>query len=218
MRQKQDDQVTLWFGLCIAAAVLFIPFAVAAAVQYFRLRKQYLVPDNTIVRIVDFRRAIHRAGYGFGVLTGFVVVAWGMLLLEQNAKVSAPVIAGWLLLFAIGLVVSVLTGMAFAAGLLGVVFDHRAGLITFPTDGVLRSYASPTVLVNAIIPFSVETLKLSEIRGINRQAGRTLLIYGAFGSRAITFSDKLRRDQLLGLLSGNQRFNDAEFAGAGAYA
>ena len=123
-----------------------------------------------------------------------------------------------IILFLIAITIAFRTGVAFAVGLIGVVLDKGNGTIAFPTDGILRSFTSFRVVMDSVIPASMEMLPVSSIRSLNRQAGKTLLIHGDFVSRSITFSDKLRRDQLLSCLSGYRRYNDLEFAGPGDYA
>ncbi len=214
-KKKTDD--TWWIGVLFIVAFLAIPFLIVAGVEYFRLKRRYLDRGETI-RIVDLWRAFQRAGYGLAAAMAVAAAAYLLLGMKQDAASQLFLTAGLVALAALGLAIAVLTGRAFAIGLLGVILDRRTGTLVFPSDGILRSFSDPLVVVNSIIPFMVESLPVKEIKGMTRQAGRTLLLHGDFGSRAITFSDKLRRDQLLGLLSNNRKFVDFESASAGDYA
>lgn len=47
---------------------------------------------------------------------------------------------------------------------------------------------------------SMDAVPLASIERITRQAGKRVLLHGDFGSRHITFTDKLKRDECLHLL------------------
>jgi hypothetical protein len=199
------------------AAFLTIPFALVATIEYFRMRQRYL-RGAKIERIIDIKRAFHRITFGLAALTFIAVGAYISLTMMPKDASQTMVLLTFAIFCLLALVVAALSGKAFAAGLIGVVLNRSNGTLSFPTDGILRSFSDVSTISNAVIPNSMVTIKVSEIKGFNRQAGRTLIIHGAFGSRAITFSDKLRRDQLLASLSDFRRFIDLEFAGPGDYA
>ena len=214
-KQSTDLSGQLVFG-CALAAVALIPFIPVAVWQYLRWRKRHL-PTGGVTRIVDLGRALQRTGKGAFAMA--VLILFGLLLvggLSQNHPEAASTMF-WIVGIC-GVGIGIQTARAFAAGLLGVIVNHDAESLTFPSDGVLRSYADAFTIIDAVIPGSIETLLLSAIRGWTRQAGKSLLLHGEFGSRAITFSDKLRRDQLLKVLSGYESFSDLELAGPGDYA
>jgi hypothetical protein len=127
------------------------------------------------------------------------------------------VFVGFFLLLLSGGWIVIQSGRALSAGLIGVVLNRDEMSLSFPSDGVLRSFDLFTVL-NSIIPARIETIPLASVKGWSRQAGVTLLIHGDFGSHAITFSDKLRRDQLLKFMNGYRGFSDLEMVGGGDYA
>lgn len=214
---RRNDEASFMLGIYALAAILTIPFAIVAAFEYFRLRRRYL-RDPRVERIIDVKRAFHRLTYGLGVL--MFVALGGYVSLIMMPKDASP--AGGNVLFGVfcllALVVAILSGRAFAVGLIGVVLNRSEGTLSFPTDGIIRSISDLGAISNAIIPTSMITINIADIKSLNRQAGKTLIVNGPFVSYAITFSDKLRRDQLLAGLSDFKRFNDLEFSGAGDYA
>ena len=213
----KDENNPIILMIAVFATIFVVPFSVASLYYYILLKKKYLAGGYEM-RIIDIRRAFQRSRYGFMLAISLMVGAGYVLALASGKIVELFFYSVLLLVSSAVLAIMILTAKAFAVGLIGVVIDKRGGVIHFPTDGVLRSFSSVSVILNSIIPCSMETIRISDILSINRQAGRTLLIHGQFGSRAITFSDKLRRDQLLSCLSGYKRFNDLEGASSGDYA
>jgi hypothetical protein len=196
---------------------MLLPFVVVAVLKYFSLRRQLIVGRH-VVRIIDFWRAVSKVQFGVAAMCALLAACYIVILINDKHHSDSFVTISFSLFLICGIAIAIRTGQAFAVGLIGVVLDKDENTISFPTDGILRSFTSLRVVMDAIIPASMETLPISSIRSFNRQAGKTLIIHGDFGSRAITFSDKLRRDQLLSCLSGYRRYNDLELAGAGDYA
>lgn len=210
-------------ALTAIAVVAVVPFLIVTAIHYSQL-KSALLNEPGARRIIDVRRALQRLMIGASIIAGLLVAFFLVLGYASSGQGSvksqlAPVaIVGLVFLALAVLAAGVMTGRAFAAGLIGVVVNPRRKTVSFPTDGILRSFSDTKVLASSIIPASVETISLKEIHGLTRQGGTSVLLQGEFGSRAITFSDKLRRDECLMLLSGGKRITDFELAGEGDYA
>ncbi|SNB84543.1 hypothetical protein SAMN06265338_1372 [Rhodoblastus acidophilus] len=215
MATKKQDAGSTAIASFIAIVIL-LPFLIVAIFKYLMLKRSFINNKN-VVRIVDITRAFNRIIPGLSIVTIIIIVTYSFHQIYIDQHYSDAILSSTIAVIAfIYILTAWRTASAFASGLIGVVIDSDDATLNFPTDGVLRSF-SFNVIMNAIIPASREILTLNRIQTYNRQAGKTLIIHGDFGSRAITFSDKLRRDQLISLISGYRRFSDSEYSGEGDY-
>ena len=49
----------------------------------------------------------------------------------------------------------------------------------------------------------MDSVSLADVQKITRQAGKKLFLHGDFGSRRISFTDKLKRDECIHLITAN---------------
>lgn len=79
--------------------------------------------------------------------------------------------------------------------------EQSKGLVFFPPNPEnLDIVDSLMVLPRLGQMTSMDAVPLASIERITRQAGKRVLLHGDFGSRHITFTDKLKRDECLHLL------------------
>ena len=223
-RRKRNAEEDL--GKALGALLVFLIFILfyfvillISIIDYYNLKNIYVNGKN-INRIIDLNRAFGRCNSAIAVsiliLSPVLFVSYYIINQINNIAIIFTYILIGVNIFLIVIFVT-LTSRVFAAGLLGVVINKKENIIVFPTDGIIRNITFEKIR-NSIIPSYVENINISEIRQLTRQSGKTLLISGDFGSRAITFTDKLRRDELLGYLSKYSKFLDFEMAGSDNYA
>jgi hypothetical protein len=144
-RKKSDERGEAFLGTFIIAVIFLLPMAISAAVEYIRLRNRYIV-NREVVRIVNLGRAFQRTIYGIVALVLAVAGTSALIAALDQSTSNISILLTWIGLSVSSLLmfsIAVLTGKAFAAGMLGVVIDRGAGEITFPTDAFCARFLAP---------------------------------------------------------------------------
>ena len=190
---KKDDDDNGLLLLCIPAILATLVFSLY---HFSKLKQQYLVGPN-VRRVFDIGtqgKALIASG-----LFGFVCYIIGALLYDK-----API--SLLLTIPLGVVLLNWAGKVQAYAFLGVIVDYDRGLVFFPPNPEsLDIVESQTVMPSLRQMTSLDAVPLASIERITRQAGKRVLLHGDFGSRHITFTDKLKRDECLNLLMAGGR-------------
>lgn len=97
-------------------------------------------------------------------------------------------------------------GQVQARAFLGVVVDHEKGEVLFLNSSANLDITDYLMVLPVIRNYnSFDRLALADVQWITRQAGKSLFLHGDFGSRRIDFSNKLKRDECIHLVTGNAR-------------
>lgn len=93
-----------------------------------------------------------------------------------------------------------------AQAFLGVVVDYEQRVVFFPPKPESLDVSDYLMVLPVFRQFThMDSLPLGSIQRITRQAGKSLFMHGDFASRRITFSNKLKRDECIYLITGNNQ-------------
>ena len=179
-KKKQNDELLMY-----AAAALLM---VLALFHYFRLRQKYLSNENAH-QIFDFKAMLPKLlTIGSGLLVTIILMA--------QLKGYSEVLF-WLTL-PLCIYAGNLAAKAQAYMLLGVVIDYNTGIVHFPPNlERLGLFDYLKVIPVLKVWTDLDTVDITQIERITRQAGKSLFMIGKFGSRRITFTDKGKRDECI---------------------
>ncbi len=188
MTAKKDVDKSGLLLYCIPAILATLVFSLY---HFSKLKQQYLTGPN-VRRVFDIgAQGAALVASGF---FGFFCYVVGVLLYDK-----AP--SSIFLTIPLGLVLLNWAGKVQAYAFLGVIVDYDKGLVFFPPNSEnLDIVDSLMVLPKLGQMTSMDAVPLASIERITRQAGKRVLLHGDFGSRHITFTDKLKRDECLHLL------------------
>jgi len=193
--RKQDSADEQW--VLLMSAIPFIPFFVVAMRHYKRMRAAF--PDTgTSQRIFDTMNLIPPLS------TGSALVIATLCLVYHVSRWSIAVLAVPLVMLA-GIWLSCLAARWAAATYFGVLVDPANDTVLLPKD--MASYGIADYLNVQFIRDlgEVDIIHLSSITKITREAGKRVYIHGPFGSRAMTFSNKQKRDECLAAIEHGAR-------------
>jgi hypothetical protein len=185
MAKKKDNTVDPIFIAMILAGIVVL---LISAFHYIKLKGQYLTNDK-VHRIFDLKAF-------WGKLLAVGVAA--LLLLYADAWLwQEHFVFFWLLLPAVLYVVH-LMAKAQAYTLLGVLIDHNTGTVYFPAN-VQNLEVTDLLKVTPVLKLlaGFDSVNISQIKRITRQAGKRVILLGDFGSRRVDFSDKAMRDECI---------------------
>lgn len=191
--KKEDDQNAALL-YCIPAILATLVFSLY---HFSKLKKHYLAGANAR-RVFDIgAQGAELAASGFFGLACYMVGVWLYSLTPLSLVVTLP----------LGLFLLNWAGRAQAYAFLGVIVDYDQGLVFFPPNTESLDIVDRLMVIPMIKQMtSMDSVPLASIERITRQAGKRVLLHGEFGSRHITFTDKLKRDECLHLLmAGNSR-------------
>lgn len=173
---------------CAAITVIFSLY------HFAKLKAKYMTGDHTR-RVYDMRMSWEAMVASGALAIGYIVLA--VLTYEKQpwtAFVSIP----------LGLFVFNWVGKIQAQAFLGVVVDYQQDLVFFPPNPESLDVGDYLMVLPAIRQFtSMDSVPLGDIQRITRQAGKSLFMHGDFGSRRITFTNKLKRDECIHLVTAN---------------
>ena len=193
-KKKDDSDVYIALGM-----ILFIPFLVFAWRHYNRLKREFAANASS-QRIFDTESLWYPLGVG-GVITA--VLAYLILLLAHGSWYLSIIFApcfGLLFLY-LGRQVA----RWLAATYFGVLVDPLQDRVLFPCD--MASYGVADYLSFRFLQDMgvVDSIPLSGITKITREAGKSLCVHGAFGSRGMTFTNKQKRDECIAAIESASR-------------
>lgn len=193
-KKKDDSDVYIALGM-----ILFIPFLVFAWRHYNRLKREFAANASS-QRIFDTESLWYPLGVG-GVITA--VLAYLILLLAHRSWYLSIIFAPCLVLLFLYLGRQVARWLA--ATYFGVLVDPLQDRLLLPCD--MASYGVADYLSFRFLQDMgvVDSIPLSGITKITREAGKSLYVHGAFGSRAMTFTNKQKRDECIAAIESASR-------------
>ena len=190
-KQKEAEaEASLTFVLIpfIAVGIVF------ALYHYAKLKKQYLTGSH-VRRVFDL-------GSNWTAMMFSSILAFGYFAATYSLYRYAP----WSVIFTVplGLVVLNWVGKLQAYAFLGVVVDYQQGAVFFPPNSENLAIMDTLLVVPGIRQLTtMDSVSLADVQKITRQAGKKLFLHGDFGSRRISFTDKLKRDECIHLITAN---------------
>jgi hypothetical protein len=193
-KKKDDSDVYIALGM-----ILFIPFLVFAWRHYNRLKREFAANASS-QRIFDTESLWYPLGVG-GVITA--VLAYLILSLAHGPWYLSIIFAPCLGLLFLYLGRQVARWLA--ATYFGVLVDPLQDRVLLPCD--MASYGVADYLSFRFLQDMgvVDSIPLSGITKITREAGKSLYVHGAFGSRAMTFTNKQKRDECIAAIESASR-------------
>lgn len=184
-KNNQNNEVLIY----IASAAIAVVFSLY---HYVKLRKQYLTGPEV--------RQVFDMGSGWAAMLSSGITAIVFVMLAVAAYSKAP----WTLLITVpgGLYWLYWVGKVQAYAFMGVIVDYPQGRVMFPpTPDSLDLFDYIKVMPAMRHYASMDSVPLAEVQRITRQAGKSLFLHGDFGSKRITFTNKLKRDECIHLIT-----------------
>ncbi|WP_087744119.1 MULTISPECIES: hypothetical protein [unclassified Acidovorax] len=193
MATKKDEHDGVFLFLIVPAVLATLVFSL----YYFsRLKKQYLTGPHA-------RRIFDIGAQGTSLLVSGVL---GYLYYMIAVVLWHYVPLTLVLTLPLGLVLLIWMGKAQAYAFLGVIVDYDKGVVFFRPNEESLDIGDMLLVVPLLRQFtSLDSVPLSAIDRITRQAGKRVFIHGEFGSRHISFTNKLKRDECIHLLTARSK-------------
>jgi hypothetical protein len=193
MATKKDEHDGVFLFLIVPAVLATLVFSL----YYFsRLKKQYLTGPHA-------RRIFDIGAQGTSLLVSGVS---GYLYYMIAVVLWHYVPLTLVLTLPLGLVLLIWMGKAQAYAFLGVIVDYDKGVVFFRPNEESLDIGDMLLVVPLLRQFtSLDSVPLSAIDRITRQAGKRVFIHGEFGSRHISFTNKLKRDECIHLLTARSK-------------
>jgi hypothetical protein len=190
-KQKQEEaesHLIMWMVPFIVVALVF------GLYHYAKLKRHYLTGPH-VRRVFDM-------GINGGAMLFSGILAFGYFAAAYFLYRYAPL--SLVLTAPMSLVVLNWVGKLQASAFLGVVVDYQQGVVFFPpNDEALDIVDFLLVLPRVRQLTTMDTVLLADVQKITREAGKRLFLHGDFGSRRISFTDKLKRDECIHLITTN---------------
>lgn len=184
--KKQDNEMgeaIIW----LIGITAFLPFIVFAVLKYSQIKREYMQGEN-FRRIIDIN-TLKSPLITFGA---FAYFAYIVLAISYE---NHPFLA--VLLFCAIAYLGMKLSKWVAVKYVGAIIDEGKDIVVFPPD--MQSYEiSDYFKLKFLKDMSqVDTVNISSIEKMTRQAGKHLYLQGPFGSRKISFSTKQKRDECM---------------------
>ncbi|MGE4329335.1 hypothetical protein [Diaphorobacter sp.] len=193
MATKKDEYDGVFLFLIIPAVLATLVFSL----YYFsRLKKQYLTGPHA-------RRIFDIGAQGTSLfISGVLGYVYYMIVVVLYHYVPLTLV----LTLPLGLVLLIWMGKAQAYAFLGVIVDYDKGVVFFRPNEESLDIGDMLLVVPLLRQFtSLDSVPLDAIDQITRQAGKRVFIHGEFGSRHISFTNKLKRDECIHLLTARSK-------------
>ncbi|ODU58220.1 MAG: hypothetical protein ABT02_15320 [Comamonadaceae bacterium SCN 68-20] len=193
MATKKDEYDGVFLFLIIPAVLATLVFSL----YYFsRLKKQYLTGPHA-------RRIFDIGAQGTSLfISGVLGYAYYMIVVVLYHYIPLTQV----LTLPLGLVLLIWMGKAQAYAFLGVIVDYDKGVVFFRPNEESLDIGDMLLVVPLLRQFtSLDSVPLDAIDQITRQAGKRVFIHGEFGSRHISFTNKLKRDECIHLLTARSK-------------
>lgn len=193
MATKKDEYDGVFLFLIIPAVLATLVFSL----YYFsRLKKQYLTGPHA-------RRIFDIGAQGTSLfISGVLGYAYYMIVVVLYHYIPLTLV----LTLPLGLVLLIWMGKAQAYAFLGVIVDYDKGVVFFRPNEESLDIGDMLLVVPLLRQFtSLDSVPLDAIDRITRQAGKRVFIHGEFGSRHISFTNKLKRDECIHLLTARSK-------------
>ena len=193
MATKKDEHDGVFLFLIVPAVLATLVFSL----YYFsRLKKQYLTGPHA-------RRIFDIGAQGTSLLVSGVL-GYLYYMIAVVLWHYAPLTL--VLTVPLGLVLLIWMGKAQAYAFLGVIVDYDKGVVFFRPNEESLDIGDMLLVVPLLRQFtSLDSVPLSAIDRITRQAGKRVFIHVEFGSRHISFTNKLKRDECIHLLTARSK-------------
>lgn len=193
-KKKDDSDLYIVLGM-----ILFIPFLIFAWRHYSRLKREF-VANASSQRIFDTASLWYPLGIGGGITA---VATYLILALAHGPWYLSIILAPCLGLLFLFLGRQVARWLA--ATYFGVLVDPLQDRVLLPCD--MASYGVAEYLSFRFLRDmgTVDSISLSGITKITREAGKSLYVHGGFGSRAMTFTNKQKRDECIAAIESASR-------------
>lgn len=212
-RKKKDDKAWMAVGLYIGLLFL-LPCIICSMVYYYIYNRRFPEGAHTqqVFDVKSLREPLVKGTVALGIFAAAILI--GIDSLDTGNGGSTPL--KWL-----GLILALIIGLIgmfyvvpryWAATYFGMRLDTERDVLVFRKD--MASYRL-TDYLKARIFFELgdlETVPLTSIRRITREAGKSLYVHGPFGSRAIRFTNKQKRDECIVAIEAaiNRRLTQGE--------
>lgn len=187
-KKTNQNEVIAIYLLSAAIALVFSLY------HYVRLRKQYLTGPQ-VHQVFDI-------GSGWAATLSSGITALVLVMLAAGAYSQAQ----WTAVITVPLVLYWLywVGKVQAYAFMGVVVDYPQGRVMFPPNPESLDIVDYIKVMPVMRHFAnMDSVALADVQRITRQAGKSLFLHGDFGSKRITFTNKLKRDECIHLITAN---------------
>ncbi len=201
---RSDGAGGLLLIIGLACAVLILPFVLYGFFQRGALLRRLQISKNArqVFDAGNIASAVWTHYLWFAFAVSFTVL--GYFVAANNLGVVAGVIyAGFGLMVSLGTALA--AGMATGVASIGVWVDPATDRVIYPNDGVSRSFEDLISFRWALGGLVMAEVPLSEVASMTREAGKTVLVQGDFGSCRIAFSSKLKRDDCFNAIKAASR-------------
>lgn len=187
MASRRDNEGFLYL-MAFAGFLVFTPLLLFSVIRYGQLKKIYPVTQRS-QRVFDVGNLIPSfMAAGLLVVATFFALAFS---LKNSPYILAPIV------LAVALYIGYKIARSASTNYFGTYIDPENDRAVFPKDLGILSLSENLKLKFITELGEMDEVPLSQIKRITRQAGKTLYIHGRFGSRAINYSDKQKRDECI---------------------
>lgn len=197
-RKQKDDKAWMAAGLYVGLLFL-VPCIICSIVYYYTYNKRFPEGEHTqqVFDVKSLLEPLVKGTVALGIFAASILFGIDSL----DAGNGGPTPLKWL-----GLILAAVIGLIgmfyvvpryWAATYFGMRLDTERDVLVFRKD--MANYRL-TDYLKARIFFEfgdLETVPLTSIRRITREAGKNLYVHGPFGSRAIRFTNKQKRDECI---------------------
>lgn len=182
-QDKEMGEAIIW----LIGVTAFLPFVIFAVLKYSQVKREYMQSD-TFRRVVDIN-TLKAPLITFGAFAYFAYIVLAMSY-ENHPLLSV-------LLFCVTVYLGIKLSKWVAIKYIGSIIDEGKDIVVFPPD--MQSYEITDYIKLKFLKdmTEVDTVNISSIEKMTRQAGKHLYLQGPFGSRKISFSTKQKRDECM---------------------
>lgn len=193
-KKQKEENAALMMAIGV---VLFIPFMVFTFIHYAKLKSNYPKTDGA-QRVFDFGNLFP------ALLTGgaAILVSAYIIAIASSAKLAMIIVP---IVFVGAVWVCYKIAKSIASTYYGMIVDPQSDHVLLPKD--MANYGIEDYIQLKFIRElgEMESVPLSQITKITREAGKKLFIHGQFGSRGIYFSNKQKRDECIAAIEYSSR-------------
>lgn len=188
MAAKKSNQ-NLEILIYLISALIAVVFSLY---HYAKLKRQYVTGPQV-------RQVFDMGTSGQAMLTsGIFALMYTMMAANASSKYPLTM----LISVPLGLYLLYWVGKVQAYAFLGVIVDYPQGKVLFPPNPESLDIFDYLKIMPMVRQFtSLDSVALADVQRITRQAGKSLFLHGDFGSRRITFTNKLKRDECIHLIT-----------------
>jgi hypothetical protein len=206
MAQRKSNQSDVGVAILYIGGFLgFLPFLLVSIFHYYVIRNKHGITDNS-QRIFQTSSIFKPVGAGVTIGSFLSIIIYFIYTIPDKAHEDSIHLIGLIFnpIFFILLIICVLlfwvayhVSCWVAATYYGVLIDKGSGKIVLPMDMANYSITDYLKLKFIYELGKMESVNYRDIKRITRQRGYSLYIHGPFGSRAIKFPSKQKRDECL---------------------